>query len=120
MAKPDINIAEELGVVLEGESLERVIDLLAEPDGFHCAGRLARLGAAFSRVGKDLTEAAKEQMVAIPHHIEDGVLFKWREPTSQVRVDTVAIKRMLPAEEFPDYYREFPVKGSVSIELPFR
>ena len=42
----------ELGRVLSGESLERLKDVLVEPDADIQPGEMARIGAALSQLGR--------------------------------------------------------------------
>ena len=124
--KPEVNIIEELrdvfhsGISSGGEALEAIAVLLADPGADHTPGGLARLGAAFSAIGTQLSTAAREQAAANGITEDLDVFFTAREPTSQTRVNTQYLRERFPAVNYPEMWQTVQVKGSVSVDLPFR
>ena len=115
----------ELGAVLPGEALERLADLLADPGADHSLGQLARIGAALSDIGSQLTTEAREGMYdrlaggvgESGRTVQYGVLFQWRAPHEQTALDTRKMRALYPRDEHPDLYTTRQVKGSVSITM---
>ena len=119
--KPPMNLNEELGLALCGEALECIADLMADPGADHTPGQLARLGVAFSHIGKTLTETAKQQVPLGAAKSEwNDVIFSWRSPSQQTRVNTAYLKERFPAVNYPEMWQTVDVAGSVVIDLPFK
>ena len=116
--KPVVDPVHEISMAFDGEIIERMVDLLYDPGADHTAGQLARMGAAFAHIGVVLTDAAKT--IAAKSSIDEdaGVTFIQREPSSQTRVNTKLVKEKFPPAEFPTFWQDVPVKGSVAVELP--
>ena len=119
MTRPALDIITELGIVLDGDTLERLRDLLADPDADFSHGQLARMGKAFTELGNELTRVAKEPMVGVVHHVEDDVLFRWRDPREDIRINTAKIKEEFPYEDPAnrDLYKTIKISGSVAVEV---
>ena len=113
----------ELGMVLPGDALEALKDILEDPGADHSAGQLARLGQCFTDIGAHLTTQAKQIMEprirggagASRRHAEDGAIFEWRRGGSYLRVDTMAIKALYAETENPDLYTTSERSDSISI-----
>ena len=124
--KPQIDINGELrhvfhsGISSGGEALEAIAVLLADPGADHTPGGLARLGAAFSAIGSQLSDAAREQAAANGIAEDLDVFFTARGPTAQTRVNTQYLRERFPAVNYPEMWQTVQVKGSVSIDLPFK
>ena len=121
--KPEIDPVEELAVVLSawrGSPLEAIVFLMDDPGAEHGAGELAMMGAAFSHVGKRLTDEAKAKAAHLSLKEDAGVIFTHREPNVQERVNTKYLKANFPAVNYPEMYQQVQVAGSVAIDLPFR
>ena len=111
----------ELGVVLSGESIERMATLRIDPDADLGPGQLARVGQAFSEIGGELMERAKdavgdrvEGMVgASTRYVDAGVTFEWRKPTESTGVNAAEIKRTFPPAEYPELYKKSTRRGYV-------
>lgn len=117
--KPMINLALELGIILDGDAVEALVDLYQEPDAMLGAGDMARAGAALGLVADALTKAAKD-LAALQSLREEGeVFFTHKEPSTQTRVNTKYLREKFPAVNYPEMWQETPVAGSVSIDLPF-
>ena len=111
-----------LGIVLDGYSMETLVELLADPSANHPPGVLARLGAAFSNVADALTAAAKDQMTerltsGITHETDAGVLFQYRGPSEAVVINTKEVKATFPESEYPELYSRQQRKASIAITL---
>ena len=119
MAKGPCNIADILDGILDGESIEALLDEASDPGANFSHGQLAKIGGAFEALGKHFTEAAKCGLEGEQAHEDGGVIFKWRDPHTQTRVDAGAVKDTFPQDEYPELYTESTVAGSVSVELPF-
>ena len=120
MAKIPCNVPDVLGCVLSGESIEALMDEVLDPGANLTKGQLAMLGGAFEALSKHFTEAAKSGLEGVRVHVDTGdVLFKWKDPYPQTRVDTDMVKRHFPEATFPQLYKKSDVAGSVSVELPF-
>ena len=115
----------ELGRILTGESMERLKDVLAEPDADFTPGELARIGGAFSQIGGDLTAAAKDlvEPLIIGGVGKDGfygdhsAVFKWRKGGESVRVNSAAVKSTFPPADYPELYTTSVSKDSISVTL---
>ena len=115
----------ELGRVLSGESLERLKDVLVEPDADLQPGEMARIGAALSQLGSTFTLAAKtavEPMIVggvgkDGFYSDSGAVFKWRRGGEQVRVDSAEVKRTFPPADYPELYTVSAVKDSISVAV---
>ena len=124
-AEQTADVIASLGMILPGDVLERLTDLLADPDADFSPGELAHMGAAFSKLGERLTTCARSVMQGrldqrtggASRAVDAGVLFQYRGPSTQTRVDTDAVRKSLPAEDYPDLYKTVEVKGTVSITL---
>ena len=119
MVRPKIDIIAELGRFLPGEALERIKDEVEDPGSTVTCGEMARLGGAFSALGTTMTDSAKDALTGVQRHLDDEVLFKWTDPSEFWALDSVAVKKMFPQEDYPDLYKRQQRKGFVSIELPF-
>ena len=125
MANKIDNPIAELGRVLSGESLERMADILAEPEADFGAGELARIGAAFTQIGAGLTAAAKTEAGRIViggvgkdgYYADGGAVFKWRRGYESVRVDSAAVKRLFPPSEYPELYKTTTTRDSIAVTL---
>ena len=103
---------ETITFCLDGGASERLRDLLEEPDAWDGAGHVARVGAAFTEIGKSLTDAAKqmaEQQIEggvgqSARMTDGGVLFEWSPPREYVRVDAKQVKQLFPQDEYPELY----------------
>ena len=120
MSKPELDIIEELGAILTGEALERIKDELEDPGQGLTRGRMARVGAAFSALGSTLTKEAKNGLEGLQVHMEDEVVFQWRDPSSRTIVDSAVVKKTFPPSEYPELYKHSEAAGSVAVSLPFR
>lgn len=97
--------------------------LLEIDDGNYTAGELALLGAVLSYAGQRATDLSKKsaapQLEGRERELADfGVRFTWREPGTQQRLDTRAVRREFPPEVRPDFYVESTTKGGVIVHLP--
>ena len=132
--KPEVNFAEELAVVFSGNSqyvpnaeydpktdaLECLMDLIQEPDAYLTAGQMVRLGAVFCYLGEILENGGKDKAEEFSLEESAGVYFRYRQPTTQERVNTKYLKEQFPSFNYPDMYQTIAVSGSVSVDLPFR
>ena len=129
--KPEINMAVELTPAFRdvlpgtvsygcGGAVETLMDLVADPGAVHTVGELAKLGAVFSNLGAICTEASKGQAEANGIKEDDGVFFQVREPTTQTRVNAAYLKERFPAVNYPEMWQEIQVKGSITVDLPFK
>ena len=117
--RPAINILSELGRVLPGDALEAIADELADPGANLGLGQRARFAAACIALGNQITEQVKAELMGVGHHIDADVVFKWRNPSTQIRVKTKAIQAAFSQDERPEFYQSIEVKGGVVIDLPF-
>ena len=85
--------------------IERMKDLLAEPDAELSPAELARLGDSLSVLGEQLTAAAKQAVApriegmvgASASYLEANVLFKYNQPGKPSRVlNTAVVKDLWP------------------------
>ena len=120
--KPEINCVVELEMVIgsSGEVIEVMDALLADPGADHTPGHLATMGAAFTFIGKRLSDAAKSQAATLGLQEDAGVFFTYRAPHTQERVNTKYLKERFPAVNYPDMWQKVEVAGSVAIDLPFK
>ena len=125
--KPDMKLGQELQQLLrnrDGEEIEAMCNVLADltedPGADHTPGELARLGALLTEVGGALTDAARDQAAQSGLREDSGVFFTHREPGEQLRVNTAYMRQKFPAVNYPEMWTTTPVKGSVSVDLPFR
>ena len=124
--KPEIDLVAELGRVFQegigssGEAIEAIAMLLADPGADHTAGELAKLGAAFTFIGKGLSDAARSQAVMYGLKADADVIFTYREPHVQERINTKYLKAKFPMVNYPDMWQLTEVSGSVAIDLPFK
>ena len=101
---------------ISGEVLEMVMDLMDEDvGGFHEPGNLWRIGEGFSAVGSHLQSQAKGEMMPrlqggrgdAASEVSGDVLFTYDpgfiKPLGAV--DTAAVKKMFPVEEYPELYK---------------
>ena len=119
MANPPLDIGRELGKILSGDGIERLLNELSDPGSEFTPGEAARIFGAMEAIGARGTEGVKDRLVGIKLHTEAEVLFKWRDPSVQVRVDNDQVKKLFPRRDYPDLYKEVEVRGGVTIELPF-
>lgn len=115
----------ELGVILSGDSLERLAGLMLDPDADLSPGQLARLGQAFSEIGGGCIAAAKDAMEpriaggAASSRIatDAGVTFEWRPPSESHTLKTAAIKALYSRDERPELYRVSQRRASISLKF---
>jgi len=107
----------ELGVLLSGESLERLAifrrETLSEDPGADMGpGQLARVGQAFKDIGGECEAVAKslvrpqiEGGVGSSAKTQDaGVMFSWRRGSRRVSVDADKVVALLPYGGNPEVY----------------
>ena len=128
--RPDIDMREELRRAFFDEArgyipgcggaLDALMELLDDPTAYHTPGQLAKLGAAFSAAGKNLTAAAKVQAEDRGLSEDDGVVFTYRAPTQQTRVNTKYLRERFPAVNYPEMWQRVELVGTTAIDLPFK
>lgn len=119
MAKPALNVANELGILLNGDALEILIDELTDPGAHFTEGQRARLGAALESIGSRLYGSAKDSLGGIQAHIDQDVIFKWKNGYPKTEVDVNEVKKQYPQKEHPSLYKTSDVAGGITIEVPF-
>ena len=125
MPKKFADPATELGKILSGSSMERIKDVLADPDADLTPGDLAVAGEALLPIGGDLKAAAKaaalphiEGMVGVDATFSDsGAVFKWRKGGERTTVDSAAVKKLFPPDEEPSLYKKSVAPPSVVVEI---
>ena len=101
---PKINPIDELGTIMQGETLEALAGLLLDPTA-------------------NLTTAARDTMYdrlsasQVPREVENGVLFEYRQPHERMAVDVKKVKALYPLDQCPDLYTRRALKGTVRISL---
>ena len=70
-------------------------------------------------IGKRFEDNAKSGLEGIAFEADGDVLFKWRDPTTSIRVNSDEVKKQYPQSKHPSLYNETPVKGSVSVTVPY-
>ena len=85
---------------------------------------MARTGAVFAAIGDKLIGMAKDAAMVHPEaqggmFADDGVVFEWRDAYTTNSVDSHAVKKLFPKEDYPDLYTVREVAGSVVTKLPF-
>lgn len=118
-SKPPLHVANELGILLDGQSLEVLIDELVDPGSHFSRGQRAKIGAALIGVGNAIYEGAKIGMEGVQADMDADVIFKWRGESSQTRVDAAQVKKQYPQSAHPSLYSKTSIKAGVNIEVPF-
>lgn len=125
MAKTIPDPVSELGRILSGDALEALKDLMVDPTADLQPGELARIGAAMSQIGADLTAEAKAAVAPMVeggvgkdgYYADAGAVFKWRKGGEQTRVDTTAVRNFYPQGKHPHLYKAVVSRPSISVEL---
>ena len=116
---PPLDVVKELGFLLSGEGMETLLDELTDPGSQLSVGQAAKFFGAMEAVGAKGMEGIKDHLAGVRLHTDEEVLFKWRNPSTQMRVDTDKVKKLFPQAEYPDLYKQTEVKGGTTVELPF-
>ena len=109
----DTELLYTLGMHFKGETLEEFQDLLHDGDADMEPGDLFRISKALQFVGKALEQKAKDSVSPRIYGGRDpankynsgDVQFQWVPETQYPSLDTDAVKRMFPREEYPELYR---------------
>lgn len=119
--KQAAKILYDLRTVLPAEAVTAISALLEDLGSERTVGELARAGAAFSALGKALTEATREQALrrlrGAGAFRDDSVLFRYRPAYTRQQLDTKLIRDKFPPEEFGMFYVDVEVGETVTIRL---
>ena len=118
-AKPDLNPIHELGILMNGETVEKLVDEFLDPGCHYSPGQRAKLSAALIAAGNKLETDLQEQFAGVIEHFDDGVILKWKWPTTSTRVNTDEVKLQYPEKDHPSLYYQSETKARLGIELPF-
>lgn len=114
-------ILQELTSLLDDEAINQIGGLMEDIGADHSNGELARLGSAFTELGKLITSSVKREVIGSIGQgmplMEDGVMFEYRGGGSQTRVNSKIVKEMFPVPEHPELYSESHVGESVVIKI---
>ena len=115
-------ILANLKELLDDSSLETISALLEDPGADHTPSQLARVGSAFSELGKLLSDTARHEMLTRMSGSgspisEDGVLFKYRAASERVSIDTALIRSTFPIEEYGGFYKKQQIRETVVIQI---
>lgn len=116
---PPLNVARELGSLLNGEALETLLDELVDPGSHFTEGQRAKIGAALEIVGAKITADVKEELKGVQRHFDDDVLFRWQAEGSSTRVNTDEVKKQYSEKQHPSLYYKSVTAARVNIDLPF-
>ena len=95
-----------------------IMDMLQDPDAWHGAGQLARLGCTLETIGMMLTEAAKQCVMGGGTHDDAGVRFEWVNPWDGRQLDSRKVKDAYPEADFENLYKDAHRDGYVKVLLP--
>ena len=111
----------DLITILEGLVSDLLIEYESLDDIVTMADRI-RIGEALSQVGQAIRKGATEQALTDYRgvkepQLEDGIIFRYRQPGQQIRINNAAVKERFPIEENPELYKVSQVKEFVSAEI---
>ena len=114
-------ILQELTSLLDDEAISQIGGLMEDIGADHSNGELARLGSAFTELGKLITFSVKREVIGsigpgMPL-MEDGVMFEYRGGGTQTRVNSKIIKEQFSPVEYPELYTESHIGESVVIKI---
>ena len=122
MPKPQRDIVAEIELLFEGRAapLETCLrEELDDPASVLTPGQLMRVAGALTAAADVLSSAAKNLMLGVTHHEDAGVVFTWRGPHTQVRLNSQEVKAKYPEAVHPTLYQNVEVKGAVVASLPY-
>lgn len=122
---PILVLDRTLGGFFTGDQIERLKEIYDDPGADDTFGVLAIIGACFEDYGAVITSAARKGMLPRiaggvgrdSREEVDGVLFKYRPPQEQKRVDTDAVRKRFPFDTHPELYKATFISETVSIEF---
>lgn len=90
--------------------------------GYDSLERQALIGAALSQLGAEITAAAKKQAMSTyggtrGKQIDGRLIIEYRPGGQQTRVDSGAIRKDLPPDEYPMYWKKVNTRESISISI---
>ena len=105
----------DLGVLLPGDAVERLIDEASDPMRTITAGQAWRLGETLIKIGEVLQSYAKADYVGCARPQWDcGVIFSFVGPSESVMVDSEQVRKDYPERAFPELYKTSKRRGYVS------
>lgn len=109
-------IIADLGLVLSGESLERLLAEADDPLAHLTAGEAWRVGQALRAIADRLESYAKGSMVGITApQVEAGVMFTFHAPSVSRQVDVGKVREIFPDnEDNRTLYKESKRRGYVA------
>ena len=94
-------------------------------DGERSLEEQVLIGAALRQLADEITRTAKQQALnayggMTGQHIEGRLIIQWRPGSQQTRVDSAAVRKDLPPDDYPMYWKQTSTKESISITISER
>ncbi|MCY4056656.1 MAG: hypothetical protein OXG44_01510 [Gammaproteobacteria bacterium] len=94
-------------------------------DGDRSLEEQVLIGAALSQLADEISKAAREQALktyggTTGKQIDGRLMIEWRPGGQQTRVDSAAVRKDLPPDDYPMYWKTVQTKESIRITIAER